>query len=204
MTPAMFIAFAAAVGVAMASPGPTIVTLIARVVTRGRGGLGWFCTGLIVGDVVWFSAAVFGLAALAQAAQPLFVILKYLGAAYLAWLAWRLWTAPAEPPSEGPAVAGEGPRLLAAGLVLALGNPKTMLFYVALLPALFDLKHLDAATFGLLLGLLVAVFSFVLAAYILAADRARRLVRSVRAVRLVNQVSGTVMGCAAVAIVVRT
>jgi threonine/homoserine/homoserine lactone efflux protein len=204
LTSALFIAFALTVGVAMASPGPTIATLVARVVARGRGGLGWFCTGLVLGDVIWFSAAVFGLAALAQTAQPMFVALKYAGAAYLTWMAWKLWTAPAEPPSEGAAVAGEGPRLVAGGLVLSLGNPKTMMFYVALLPALFDLKHLDAATFGLLLGLLVAVFSFVLAAYILAAERARRLVRSVRAVRVVNQVSGTVMGCAAVAIVVRT
>jgi threonine/homoserine/homoserine lactone efflux protein len=204
MTLAMLIAFAVAVGVAMASPGPTIVTLVARVVTRGRGGLGWFCTGLVLGDVVWFSAAVFGLAALAQAAQPLFVALKYAGAAYLAWLAWKLWTAPAAPPAEGPAVAGDGPRLLAGGLILALGNPKTMMFYIALLPALFDLTHLDAATFGVLLTILVIVFACVLAGYIVAADRARRLVRSARAVQVVNRISGTMMGGAAAAIAVRT
>lgn len=204
MTLAMFIAFAMAVGVAMASPGPTIVTLVARVVARGRRGLGWFCAGLVLGDVLWFSAAVFGLAALAQAAQPLFVALKYAGAAYLAWLAWKLWTAPAEPPPEGPAVAGEGRRLLAGGLILALGNPKTMLFYVALLPALFDLTHLDAPTFGLLLTILVVVFVGVLAGYVVAADQARRLVRSARAVQAVNRVSGTMMGGAAIAIAVRT
>lgn len=196
--------FAIAIGLATASPGPTIAALLARVLGQGSRGMPAFCVGLIVGDMVWFAAAVFGLAMIAQTAQPVFAAAKYAGAVYLLWLAYKMWTAPAElSDSTHGAPRGEGLRLFAGGLALALGNPKTMVFYVALAPALVDLTDLRTADFVLFEGVLVVIYGSVLSAYLLAASRARRFVKDSRVVRRVNRASGTVMAGAAALVATR-
>lgn len=191
--------FALAIGLATASPGPTIAALLARVFGRGTRGMPAFCSGLILGDMIWFAAAVFGLAVIAQTAQPVFAAVKYAGAAYLLWLANKMWTAPTEL-AEAPMAAprGEGLRLFGGGLALALGNPKTMVFYIALAPALIDLTHFSSGEFALFEGTLVTIYASILSCYVLLASRARRLVRSSRTVRRVNRATGTVMAGAAV------
>ena len=199
-----FLTFALAVALATASPGPTIAALLARVLGRGSGGMPAFCAGLVVGDMIWLAVAVFGLALIAEAAQPVFVAVKYGGAAYLLWLAWRTWTAPVTVADGTQALPrGEGIRLFAGGLALALGNPKTMVFYLALAPALVDLTDLGWAAFAGLQATLGVVYGLVLFGYVHLAARARRLVRDSRALRLVNRVTGGVMAGAAVVVATR-
>lgn len=196
--------FAAALAVAAFSPGPGIAAIVGRVLGRGRAGAFAFTAGIAMGDIVWLSAAVFGLAVLAQSFHGIFLAIRYIGAAYLLFLAYKMWTSPAasfEPKGE---VARESRlRLFLGGLSLTLGNPKVMVFYLALLPNLVDLGRVDALAFAELavvtLSVLAAVFSF----YILLALRARRLISSPKAVRLVNRGSGAIMAGAAVAIVTR-
>jgi threonine/homoserine/homoserine lactone efflux protein len=196
---ASLMAFALIFGVACASPGPTIAALVARVLGRGTAGMPAFCLGLLLGDLVWLACAAFGLAVVASLFQPVFLAIKYLGAAYLLFLAWKLWTAPAAAPTDARLVKGEGIRLFFGGLVLALGNPKTMLFYLALLPTIIALANLSWLGFAELAGIVAVVYSVVLCGYVLLAVRARRLFRSARAMRIVNRTTGTAMAGAAVA-----
>jgi len=190
-------------GVACASPGPTILALLARIIGRGSRGIAYFCAGLLAGDLVWLACAVFGLAALATAFQPVFVAIKYIGVAYLLFMAWKLWSAPPEAPGEAAPLRGEGARLALAGLALTLGNPKTMLFYLAILPSVVSLADLTTVGFAELSAIVIVVYSTVLVCYVLAAARARRAFRSARAIRLINRSAGTVMAGAAVAIAAR-
>jgi threonine/homoserine/homoserine lactone efflux protein len=195
--------FAAALALSTASPGPTITTLVARVLARGRDGALPFCTGLILGDLMWLAAAVFGLALIAEAAQPVLAVLKWAGVGFLLWLAWKAWSAPAVLPADQPAPGGDGARLAFTGVALTLGNPKTMLFYTAVTPALVDVGAVTLADVALL-GLVVAViYAAVLAVYVAVALRARHLLRSTRAVRRVNQAAGVAMAGAAVAVATR-
>ncbi len=194
--------FAAVCAVAIATPGPTLVLIVARVVAVGRRGHGAFCAGLIVGDVVWLAAAVFGMAALAENAHAVFVVLKYSGAAYLLWVAWKLWTAPAvaidatraEMPLASPVAEAF------AGLSVALANPKTMAFYLALVPNLIDATAVDATGFAVLAACVVAVYCMVLVAYIAAAARARRVFATPKAVRNLRRGSALALAGTAVAV----
>jgi threonine/homoserine/homoserine lactone efflux protein len=195
--------FAAALALSTASPGPTITTLVARVLARGRDGAGAFCAGLVLGDLVWLGAAVFGLALIAEAAQPVLAVLKWAGVGFLLWLAWKAWSAPAVLPTDLPPPRGEGARLAFAGVALTLGNPKTMLFYTAITPALLDVGAVDLAGFTELAAVLVVVYAAVLAGYVAVALRARHLLRSARAVRRVNRAAGVAMAGAAVAVATR-
>src|SRR6185369_7460733 len=86
---------------AVASPGPGVAAIVARSLARGTQGAPAFIAGFLVGDLVWFTFAATGLAALAQAAYAVFVVVKYVGVAYLLYLAYRLWTAPPQVMEEG-------------------------------------------------------------------------------------------------------
>ena len=195
-------AFAIVFAFAAASPGPAVAAVLARVIAKGSSGMVFFVLGLMLGDLIWLSAAVFGLAALAALFQPLFLVLKYLGAAYLLFLAWKLWHAPAIAASAEP-VRGQGVRLFGGGLLLAMGNPKTMLFYLALLPTLIDLPSLNAVGFAELAAVVAVVFVAVFTAYVVLAVQARRVFTSPRAIRMVNRTSGVAMAGAAAAVAVR-
>lgn len=197
------LAFALAMSLSMAIPGPTITTLLARIIARGTPGILPFCIGLVVGDVLWLGAAVFGLSVLAQTAQPVFAVLKWAGVAYLLFLAWKLWTAPAVAPAEAQRPTGNGWRAFGGAVMLNLGNPKVMVFYTALAPAVIDLTQVTVLDFAGLAAILAAVFSAILAGYVLLASRARRLVRNARAVRRVNRAAGVTMAGAAAAVAAR-
>src|SRR3974390_30318 len=87
---------------AVATPGPGVAAVIARALAHGTRGAGAFIAGYLVGDLLWFTVAAAGLAALAHSAQAVFAGVKYLGAAYLLYLAYRAWNTPV---SHVPATA---------------------------------------------------------------------------------------------------
>lgn len=197
------IVFAVALAVAAASPGPAITALVARVLVRGTAGAAALVLGLSVGDIVWLTATILGLAVVAKTFALAFLVLKYAGAAYLAYLAWRFWSAPTE---ARVAVAPKGEhwlKLFFAGLSLTLGNPKTMVFYLALLPNLIDLRAVSAVGYCELVGLTFVILICVDGGYVLLAARARRLFQSERAMRWVNRGSGALLAGAAVTVATR-
>lgn len=196
--------FAAVYAVAVASPGPGVFALVARVLARGTRGVPAFIAGFLVGYLLWFSIAATGFALLAQSFAALFIGIRYLGAAYLAYLAWRAWTAPVEPISGEPVHGESGARLFLGGLALTVGNPKVVLFFLALLPTVIDLEHLTPLGMIEIAATIVAVLSATLTAYALAAVRVRRLFVSVGARRAINRGAGTVMAGAAIAVAVRS
>jgi len=197
------IVFAAALFVAAASPGPAITALVARVLVRGTSGALAFMAGLAIGDVVWLTSAILGLAFVARTFAFAFLVLKYLGAAYLLYLAWRMWTAPAHSATSEAPRAEKPLRLFAAGLTLTLGNPKTMIFYLALLPNLIDLAAIGALGYAELVAVTLVVLAIVDGAYVLMAARVRRLFVSPRALKAMNRGSAALMAGAAAAVAAR-
>jgi threonine/homoserine/homoserine lactone efflux protein len=195
--------FAGVLAVAAASPGPAVAAILARVLARGARGIAPFLAGLILGDVVWLASAVLGLAVLAEAFHELFLVIRYVGAAYLLWLAVKLWRAPAIVGEAAPPMRDAGWRGFAGGLALTMGNPKTMMFYLALLPNILDLRQVHAFAFAELAGVIVVILAAVFSGYVLVAARVRRLFSSPRAVRIVNRGTGVVMAGAAVAVATR-
>jgi len=204
MSIAGLLLFCAAYAVATASPGPGIAAVLARVLGRGLRGVPAFIAGFVVGDLVWFTVAATGLAVLAQTFAALFMAIKYAGAAYLLYLAWKLWTAPAQQTEvTADPRADSAWRLFLGGLSVTLGNPKVIVFFLALLPTVIDLANLSVAGFVEIALLIVVILSCVLTAYALAAAGARRLFTSPRSIRVINRGTGTVMAGAAVAIAAR-
>ena len=198
---APLVLFAGTLLVAAASPGPGIAALVAQVVGKGPNSAGAFAAGLIFGDLVWLAVAILGLAVVAQTFHEVFLVIKYAGAAYLIYLAYRMWTAPAMPHDVAADRSRESDlRLFLGGLALTLGNPKVVAFYLALLPNLIDLTRAGLTGYVELASVSIAVLTVVFGGYVIAATRARALFRSVRAMRLLNRVGGTMIAGAAVAV----
>src|SRR3546814_1428438 len=69
-------------------------------------------------------------------------------------------------------------RLFIASLMLTMGNPKVMVFFIALLPLIIDLRSMTMDLYAAVALAIVVILSGVLFAYTIAALRARRLFRS--------------------------
>ncbi len=194
--------FCLAYVIATATPGPGIAAIVARVLSRGTRGLPAFIAGYVVGDLIWLTFAATGMAVLAQTAHTLFLVLKYAGALYLLFLAYRMWTAPARPLTDKIEISeGESaPRLFAGTVALTMGNPKVMVFFLALLPTVIDLNRMTLSAYLQLALTICIILSTVLTTYAIAALRARRLFSNARAVQWLNRGSGTVMATAAVVV----
>src|SRR3546814_7459449 len=127
-----FMAFCLAYLVATATPGPAVAAIVTHVLSNGGRRVGGFIAGFVVGDLVWFTLASTGMAMLAQRAQMLLLIIKYLGAAYLMYLAIQMWFAPVSRLDEekDTAIPIRTGRLFIASLMLTMGNPKVMVFFI--------------------------------------------------------------------------
>lgn len=195
--------FAAAYLAVLILPGPGVTALVARVLARGMQGTPAFIAGFVCGSLLWFTIAATGLAMLATSFATVFVAIRYAGAAYLLYLAWKLWTSPVRPAGASTPSADGAGRLFLTGMAINLGNPKVIVFFLALLPTVVRLDALTPLGFAEMAATIIAVASAVLTAYAFAANRARRLLTSPRALRVVNRGSGAVMAGVAVSIVAR-
>ncbi|MCG7504257.1 LysE family translocator [Mesorhizobium retamae] len=204
MTFTSLLIFAGALFVAAGSPGPSIAALVARVISKGFRDVMPFLLAMWIGEAIWLSFAVFGLAVVAQTFHLAFVVIKWLGVAYLAYLAWKMWTAPVET-AEGSLPKDDSPvKLFLAGMAVTLGNPKIMMFYLALLPTIIDLASVSVLGWVELTATMAIVLITIDFAWILAAAQARKLLRSPRAMRIANRISAGTMAGAAAAIATRS
>ena len=194
--------FAGALFLAAGSPGPSIAALVARVLTKGIRDVLPFLAAMWLGEAIWLTLAVVGLTTIAATLQPLFLALKWGGIAYLLYLAWKMWTTD---PSEGEVLPERRSalRMFGAGIAVTLGNPKIMLFYVALLPAIIDMRSVSVTGWAELTLTMFVVLALVDVVWALLADQGRRLMRDRRTVKLVNRGSAALMATAAAAIAAR-
>jgi threonine/homoserine/homoserine lactone efflux protein len=195
--------FAGIYAVAVASPGPGVAAVVARGMATDTRRTLPFIAGIVLGDLTWFGLVAGGLTVLAQSFQLVFTIIKYAGAAYLLYMAWKMWRAPATPPEVRAVVKGDGLRQTLGGLALTLGNPKTMIFFLAILPQVISLREMTPVAVAELCILMATVLTTVMTAYAMVAARARRFISKPSHMRIINRATGGLMAGVAVAVATR-
>ncbi|MDO7927959.1 LysE family translocator [Pseudomonas sp. KFB-139] len=199
------VTYSAALGIAAAVPGPGMTVLVARSVSGGT--VSGFCvlSGLILGDLAYLSFAVFGLAIIAEHFNALFQVVRWGAALYLCYLAWQFWFADHQPIEPGKtAQKKELFSAAACGLTITLSNPKTIAFYLALLPLAINLEAVSLQTWALVLvPLTVLVLLAVGALFILAAVRIRHLLSGQKAQQKLFRGAATIMVIAAASMLIR-
>ncbi len=128
------------------APGPAVMYLLTRTLSLGRAAGLASVGGVAIGNLANAALAALGLAALMAASAAAFAIVKFAGAAYLVFLAVQ--TLRTKPQTPGPGAGPDDPssahgtprsvptarRIFRDGFLVALLNPKTALFFAALLP----------------------------------------------------------------------
>jgi threonine/homoserine/homoserine lactone efflux protein len=143
------------------TPGPDTALTIRNTLLGGRRGGLFTAVGVSTGQATWAFGAAVGVAALLQAAHPVFTTIRLAGALYLILLggqallaAWRAHRVAARVPAGSvPNSELAAPVALRQGLISNLTNPKMAIFFTSLLP---QFAAPDAPAFVALLSLGVA------------------------------------------------
>lgn len=195
--------FAGAIFLIAISPGPTVVALVARVMTHGGFSVLPFTLALWIGEAVWLTVAVLGLSALLMQFGWALAAIKWLGVVVLVFLAWRMWRAPKDAGDEALPAETSPIKLFLAGLAVTFTNPKVIAFYLALLPAIMDLGGISFSDWAVLTMTLIAILALIDISYIVLAEVARRRIHALSRSRLVNRCGAVAMSGAAFMIATR-
>ncbi|MUO80054.1 LysE family translocator [Agrobacterium vitis] len=195
--------FAGALLLNAGTPGPSIAALVSRVLTSGWRDVIPFVAAMWIGEVIWLTMAMAGLTALAQTFQFGFHVLKWLGVAYLCWLAFKMWRMPMGGDADNLPRRSSQWSMFGAGMALTLGNPKIMVFYLALLPSLIDLSATGVREWAILAIVTLVTLAAIDLTWTFFAHKARLLLRTPRATRLANRLGAVALGGAAAAIATR-
>lgn len=139
------------------TPGPGVLYIVTRSLAQGRRAGLASVAGVAIGNLVNAAGAAFGLAALFAISSTAFVVVKYLGAAYLVYLGVRRLMQKG-PTSTGELAEVQAHRVFREGLWVAVLNPKTTLFFAAFLPQFMD-PGASPMFQGMLLGLLFVLIA---------------------------------------------
>lgn len=197
MTVESLFLFAGALLVLFLTPGPGIAAMIARTLDAGPWNAATYGSGILLGDIFWFTLAVTGLSALATQLETFWLAAKIVGVGYLSWMAgkayWSAWTG-ARPKPVFPHDSKRGAAVtFAAGVAMPLSNPKPIIFYLTLVPAFVPLDAINAPTYALMLAIMTLLAIPTAALYIVSAHKARDWMTSPAVRRGTDLVTGLVM-----------
>lgn len=181
------------------SPGPAVMLVIAYGLTRGARRSIAAALGILSANAIYFAVSATGLGAVLVSSRAVFFSIKWLGAAYLAYLGLRALSGRASPitASNPAARASTWHSTYVSGLTLQLANPKTLIFFAAILPQFVDPRLPIGAQMVWLAAGSVVPELFILAAYGFLASRAARIATDPRYARFTDCAAGALVLAAA-------
>lgn len=193
----------------VASPGPGVLMTLDNAIANGWKAAMHGVVGLAVGAAVMAGLSSAGVGLLVRSSPPLFLLLKYCGVSYLFYLAYKTWhrapsplgreTHAAEAGDASGSAGGSAGKacrgLLARGALLQTSNPKSLLFFLSVLPQVVESGE-DAGVSPLRLVLAIATYCLALilvhAVYAGLAARARAWLNQPAVARVLSRLSALV------------
>ncbi len=167
-----FWAFLAAGILLNLTPGSDTMYILSRSVANGKKAGILSALGISTGSLIHTVFAAFGLSVLLAESQTAFIIVKYIGAAYLVFLGIKAIFTKNSPQSANKPTENivKGKKIYISGILTNVLNPKVALFYLAFLPQFIDPDYSSSYISFILLGvaftatgtiwcLILAVFS---------------------------------------------
>jgi threonine/homoserine/homoserine lactone efflux protein len=174
-------------------PSVSVLAVTARAAGLGFAHGALTSLGIVVGDILFILIAIYGLAVLAELMGERFVLIKYLGGAYLVWLGVMLWRSRARLEHTNDALESSPLSSFMAGLLITLGDQKAVLFYLGFFPAIMDLSALSVLDTGLILAIAVVSVGGAKLLYALLAAKGRGLFKGPKFSRVMNAAAGSVI-----------
>ncbi|TQS40107.1 LysE family translocator [Cryptosporangium phraense] len=191
------VAFAAMSFLLIVVPGPSVLFVIGRALSQGQRAALVTVAGNTLGCYVLIAAVAFGVGSIVERSVVVFTILKLAGAAYLVYLGIKAWRGRRSLPATfaGTAAPRGLLRTFGEGFTVGVSNPKTIVFFAAVLPQFVDRSTGHVAVQMLILGLVfIAIALASDGAWGLAASAARDwFARSPQRLALIGGVGGLTM-----------
>ncbi|WP_371603886.1 LysE family translocator [Streptomyces sp. NBC_01220] len=192
------LAFAAMSFLLIVIPGPSVLFVIGRALAQGRRAAMTTVAGNTVGAFLLVVAVALGVGSIVERSVLVFTLLKLAGAAYLVYLGVKAWR---QRGSLRAAFTGEekaaqvGLRTFWEGFAVGVANPKTMVFFAAVLPQFVDRAQGHIAVQMLVLGLVFNIIALASDSLwgLLAATGRDWFARSPRRLSLVGGIGGVTM-----------
>jgi len=182
------------------SPGPAVMLVIAYGLTQGARRSVFAALGILTANALYFVLSATALGAVLVASQSFFVAVKWIGAAYLVYVGLSALFGRPSPITVSSANSRPRSRraIYLSGLTLQLANPKTLIFFVAILPQFVDPRLAVAPQMVWLAAGSIVPELFILTGYGYLASRAARIATDPRYARITDRIAGVlVLGAAA-------
>ena len=184
-------------------PSVSVLAVSARSAAFGFAHGVFTSLGIVVGDIVFILIAIYGLSVLADLMGNHFVLIKYLGGAYLIWLGIVLLRS--ESKANGVEMNSEHSLLssFTTGLLITLGDQKAILFYLGFFPAFVDMSKMSFYDAGVIVAIAIVAVGGPKLFYAFMADRASLIFKSATVNKFINIAAGGVMIAAGVFVMKR-
>ena len=195
MTTATLLLFILASAVAIVTPGPTTLLAMSNGSRHGVRAAGWGMAGAVLADLILVGSVASGLGVVLAASEIAFQLIKWVGAAYLAYLGWKMLRSDAALILPSAASGADRPVGLTLGLrsfMVALTNPKALLFMSAFLPQFIDPQAPLMTQYAIVACVLATINILTMLVY---ATLGAQLVRAFQGsgLRWLNRVCGSLM-----------
>jgi homoserine/homoserine lactone efflux protein len=199
VNPHLFLAYCVAVTILVLIPGPVVTLVVANSLSQGsRSGL-TTVLGASLGNAILLGATAVGLIAFFALMSEVFEVVRWAGAAYLIWLGIKAWRAHGGQESAIVSAAKRSSRaVFLQGFIIAITNPKAIVFYVAFLPQFVDPHRPAGPQLLAMSGTMIAMALSTDSAYALLAGRARGWFTAPGRRRLQSRITGMLLigvGC---------
>lgn len=199
MTLTTYLLYVAAVALLILTPGPTMLMCMTNALNHGPRKAMTSVAGSVSAVLCVMLLSAMGLGALLATSEAAFTVAKVLGAAYLMYLGIKTFRSDAAvfDATAQPVPIARQRSFFLRGFLVGASNPKAVLFFAAFFPQFLNPAAPFAPQFAILAATFMAFEFAVLAACALGVSRVAPLLRSSRAVRWFNRISGglfTLMG----------
>ena len=174
------------------SPGPGLFAVLAISTRFGSLPAIWLSIGHTIGDIIYVALAMLALNALAELISDSMLYVKILGASYLIFIGYQQFRSRGvsfEQSTKKSSIL----KLLLAGFIVGVTNPKTIIFYLSFLPIFIDLNNLTTATEVQVIIAIGATVFFVLSLANILGIRLRKHIENPSTIKRINQVTGITM-----------
>ncbi len=138
MTWSTYLGFTAMMALLAVVPGPDSMVVLKNALTGGARGGAWSCAGITVANFLQATAAALGLGTVITRYEPVFVTVKWLGAAYLCWLGFQAlrgaWRGDYQSLDDVRRARASHFRRFREGFLSNITNPKVIVLYLSVLP----------------------------------------------------------------------